>query len=124
MVYWVHVMLVYGDISKRFKRLLSIPETAMATLTVIISRSGLEIAAAFGVAPVVEFVEWEDWFDRMGEMSASALYRRSYNEARLAGAARTRKGAPFASVVKGTVSTATEDQTPSSVGHSLRYAAA
>jgi fucose 4-O-acetylase-like acetyltransferase len=44
MVYWIHVMLVYGDISKRFKRLLSIPETAFATLTVILLMVALSAA--------------------------------------------------------------------------------
>jgi uncharacterized membrane protein len=35
MVYWVHVMLVYGDIARRIKQLLTIPQTAFATLGVI-----------------------------------------------------------------------------------------
>jgi hypothetical protein len=30
LVYWVHVMLVYGNIAKHWKRTLSIPETALA----------------------------------------------------------------------------------------------
>lgn len=36
MVYWVHVMLVYGDVSKVFKRALSIPQAAFATAGVIL----------------------------------------------------------------------------------------
>ena len=35
MVYWVHVHLVYGDIFKRLKRGLSIPQTVLATLVVV-----------------------------------------------------------------------------------------
>lgn len=35
MVYWVHVMLVYGDIFKPLKRALSIPATTFATVTVM-----------------------------------------------------------------------------------------
>jgi transcriptional regulator with XRE-family HTH domain len=53
----------------------------------------LEIAAALCVAPVVEFVEWEEWFDRMGDMSSAALHRQPYNVARLITAARTAAGA-------------------------------
>jgi uncharacterized membrane protein len=35
MVYWVHVMLVYGDIFKRWKATLSIPQTALATVVLV-----------------------------------------------------------------------------------------
>ena len=34
MVYWVHVMLVYGDIMKVLKRALTVPEAALATVGV------------------------------------------------------------------------------------------
>jgi fucose 4-O-acetylase-like acetyltransferase len=34
LVYWVHVMLVYGNIAKSWKRALSIPETALAFMFV------------------------------------------------------------------------------------------
>ena len=44
MVYWVHVMLVYGDIFKPLKRALSIPWTAVATVTV----TGLMVALSVG----------------------------------------------------------------------------
>jgi len=44
MVYWVHVMLVYGDILKPLKRALSIPWTAIATATV----TGLMVALSVG----------------------------------------------------------------------------
>jgi len=44
MVYWIHVMLVYGDIAKPFKRSLSIPQTALATLLVVVLMVGLSVA--------------------------------------------------------------------------------
>jgi hypothetical protein len=44
MVYWVHVMLVYGDLAKPFKRALSIPQTALATLLVMLSMAALAAA--------------------------------------------------------------------------------
>jgi uncharacterized protein YhhL (DUF1145 family) len=44
MVYWVHVMLVYGDLAKPLKRALSIPQTALATLLVMLAM--LALAAA------------------------------------------------------------------------------
>ena len=34
LVYWVHVMLVYGDISRTWKRSLTIPQTALAVVVV------------------------------------------------------------------------------------------
>jgi len=44
LVYWVHVMLVYGDIVKRWKRALAIPQAALATLAVIVLMLGLSVA--------------------------------------------------------------------------------
>jgi hypothetical protein len=44
MVYWVHVMLVYGDVAKPFKRALSVPQTALATLLVMLAMVGLAAA--------------------------------------------------------------------------------
>jgi uncharacterized membrane protein len=41
MVYWVHVMLVYGDIVKPLKRSLSIPQAALATVVVTMLMVGL-----------------------------------------------------------------------------------
>jgi uncharacterized membrane protein len=41
MVYWVHVMLVYGDILKPLKRALSVPMTTFATAVVIALMVGL-----------------------------------------------------------------------------------
>ena len=35
LVYWVHIMLVYGDIMKRFKHALPVPETVLAVCIVI-----------------------------------------------------------------------------------------
>jgi uncharacterized membrane protein len=44
MVYWVHVMLVYGDLAKPFKRALSIPQTVLATLLVMLAMVALAAA--------------------------------------------------------------------------------
>jgi uncharacterized membrane protein len=44
MVYWVHVMLVYGDLAKPLKRALSIPQTALATVLVMLSMVALAAA--------------------------------------------------------------------------------
>ena len=44
MVYWVHVMLVYGDLAKPLKRALSIPQTALATLVVTLLMVALAAA--------------------------------------------------------------------------------
>ena len=44
MVYWVHVMLVYGDIVRGLKRALTIPQTALATLAVTVGMVGLSVA--------------------------------------------------------------------------------
>ena len=42
LVYWVHVMMVYGDVIKPLKRGLGIAQTALATLIVV----GLMVALA------------------------------------------------------------------------------
>ncbi len=44
LVYWVHIMLVYGNIMKRFKRTMSIPETALAVCIVCALMVGLAAA--------------------------------------------------------------------------------
>ena len=44
MVYWVHVMLVYGDLAKPLKRALSIPQTVLATLLVMLAMVALAAA--------------------------------------------------------------------------------
>jgi fucose 4-O-acetylase-like acetyltransferase len=44
MVYWVHVMLVYGDIIKPLKRALWIPQSALATLAVVLLMIALSLA--------------------------------------------------------------------------------
>jgi uncharacterized membrane protein len=43
-VYWVHVMLVYGDWANPLKRALSIPQTVLATLLVTLSMVALSAA--------------------------------------------------------------------------------
>ena len=44
MVYWVHVVLVYGDTTRKIQRGLSIPQTALATFVVIVLMAGLSAA--------------------------------------------------------------------------------
>jgi hypothetical protein len=44
MVYWVHVMLVYGNLVMLLKQRLSIPATALATAVVIALMVGLSEA--------------------------------------------------------------------------------
>jgi fucose 4-O-acetylase-like acetyltransferase len=44
MVYWVHVMLVYGSILKPIKRALDIPQTTLVTLAVVAAMVGLSAA--------------------------------------------------------------------------------
>jgi uncharacterized membrane protein len=41
MVYWVHVMLVYGDIWKPLKRTMSVPQTVVATILVTLLMIGM-----------------------------------------------------------------------------------
>ena len=44
LVYWVHIMLVYGNIAKRFKRTMSAPEAAIAVIVVTAAMVGLSLA--------------------------------------------------------------------------------
>jgi transcriptional regulator with XRE-family HTH domain len=46
-------------------------------------QSCLEIAVAYDVPLLVQFVEWDDWLARMSNMSPSALRKRSFDAARL-----------------------------------------
>lgn len=62
MVYWVHVMLVYGDIVKPLKRTLNIPQTVLAVLIV----TGLMVALS---------VLWLRWKSRGG--TRQSLFRRA-----------------------------------------------
>jgi transcriptional regulator with XRE-family HTH domain len=46
-------------------------------------QSCLEIAVAFDLPLLVQFVEWDDWLTRMSNMSPTALKKRSFDAARL-----------------------------------------
>ena len=46
-------------------------------------QSCLEIAVAYDVPLLVQFVEWDDWLARMSNMSPSALRKRSFDANRL-----------------------------------------
>ncbi|MGJ4924813.1 helix-turn-helix transcriptional regulator [Bradyrhizobium sp. HKCCYLRH2015] len=46
-------------------------------------QSCLEIAVAFDLPLLVQFVEWEDWLSRMSNVSPSALRKRSFDANRL-----------------------------------------
>jgi len=51
MVYWVHVMLVYGDLIRGLKRRLTLPQTAFATLLVVLLMVALSAA----------WIRWKAW---------------------------------------------------------------
>ncbi|MGY8663505.1 helix-turn-helix transcriptional regulator [Bradyrhizobium sp. UFLA05-109] len=46
-------------------------------------QSCLDIAVAYDLPPLVQFVEWDDWLTRMSNMSPSALRKRSFDADRL-----------------------------------------
>ena len=61
LVYWVHVMMVYGDIAKPIKRAMSIPQTTAATLLVVALMAALSAAK----------LKW--WRGRRGTAPAAAI---------------------------------------------------
>lgn len=58
LVYWVHIMLVYGNIMKHYKRTMSAPQTALAVCVVV----------ALMVALAAARLRWKD---RMGKKPAA-----------------------------------------------------
>jgi transcriptional regulator with XRE-family HTH domain len=60
------------------------PDYGKLTLTTL-----LEMARAFDVALLVQFVEHDDWLNRMADVSPSALRKRSFSLGRLLSLART-----------------------------------
>lgn len=62
------------------------PDYGKVTLTTL-----LEMADAFDVGLLVQFVEHDDWLNRMEDVSPPALRKRSFNLARLLALARASK---------------------------------
>jgi DNA-binding XRE family transcriptional regulator len=63
------------------------PDYGKATLTTL-----LAMADAFDVALLVQFVEHDDWLNRMADVSPGALRKRSFNLSRLLALAQASKG--------------------------------
>lgn len=54
------------------------PEYGKVTLQTL-----FEVVAAFDLAPLVQIVEWEDWLERMSNVSHAALKKQGFNLSRL-----------------------------------------
>jgi transcriptional regulator with XRE-family HTH domain len=78
------------DLGKRAKK----PQSVISRIENIEGGKGLtlqtllEIGAAFKLPLLVEYVEWEEWFDRMYRIADADLRRASFNSERLIDRAR------------------------------------
>ncbi len=80
LVYWVHIMLVYGNIMKRFKRTMSIPETVLAVCIVVLLMVALSAAR----------LEWKERAARKKKAAAIRSYETGEPTATPAGTMATR----------------------------------
>ena len=72
------------------------PDYGQVTLQTLI-----EIAAAFDVAPLFQFVEWEDWYERMADVSPGKLGKRPFEVDRFVALARVGHSSMSAAVASG-----------------------
>jgi hypothetical protein len=80
----------------------------------------LDIGAGFELPLLIEYVEWEEWFDRMYRISASDLRRTSFNFERLASAARAQRS-KRETIGGGALSSDRKSNTPSTTEATLGF---